>query len=193
MYLNKKLSTERLCAAAVLSCSVKSDSLPSHSLQPTRLLCPWGFSRQEYWMGWHDLLHGIFSIQGSNPGLMHFRQILYQLSHKGSPRILEWIAYPFSRGTSRPRNQTGVSCTAGGFFNSWATQQAQRGWVPHSSGGRWFISGPRLPSGSLIHGTIPLSVFYGAYEVGKSIDSSTIRAGKDFGAPPHEGESSFGR
>ena len=36
--------------------------------------------------------------QGSNPGLLHCRQILYQLSHKGSPRILEWVAYPFSRG-----------------------------------------------------------------------------------------------
>ena len=41
---------------------------------------------------------------GSNPGLLHYRQILYQLSHKGSPRILEWVAYPFSRGPSQPRN-----------------------------------------------------------------------------------------
>ena len=31
-------------------------------------------------------------------------------------RILEWVAIPFSRGSSRPRNQTQVSCTAGGFF-----------------------------------------------------------------------------
>ena len=42
-----------------------------------------------------------FSIkQVLNPGLPHFRQILYQLNHKGSPRILEWVAYPFSRGSS---------------------------------------------------------------------------------------------
>ena len=34
----------------------------------------------------------------------HFRQIRYCLSHQGSPRILEWVAYPFSRGTSQPRN-----------------------------------------------------------------------------------------
>ena len=33
--------------------------------------------------------------------------MLYQLSHEGSPRILEWVAYPFSRGSSQPRNQTG--------------------------------------------------------------------------------------
>ena len=54
----------------------------------------------------------IFPTQGSNPGLLHCRQILYQLSHKGSPRILEWVAFPFSRGSFRPRNRTRVSCIA---------------------------------------------------------------------------------
>ena len=34
------------------------------------------------------------------PDLAHCRQIFYQLSHEGSPRILEWVAYPFSRGSS---------------------------------------------------------------------------------------------
>ena len=47
---------------------------------------------------------GIFTTQGLNPGLPHCRQVLYRLSHQGSPRILEWAAYPFSRGTSGPRN-----------------------------------------------------------------------------------------
>ena len=56
--------------------------------------------------------------QRSNPVLLHRRQILYQLSHKGNPRILEWVAYPFSRGSSRPRNWTRVSCIAGGFFTN---------------------------------------------------------------------------
>ena len=36
-------------------------------------------------------------------------------------RILEWVAIPFSRGSSRPRDQTQVSCTAGGLFTVWAT------------------------------------------------------------------------
>ena len=54
---------------------------------------------------------GIFPTQGSNSGLPYCRQIHYQLSHKGSPRILEWVTYPFSRGSSWPRNQTGVSCS----------------------------------------------------------------------------------
>ena len=55
------------------------------------------------------LLQGIFPTQGSKPCLLHCGRILYQLSHKGSPRILEWVDYPFSRGYFRPRNQTGVS------------------------------------------------------------------------------------
>ena len=49
--------------------------------------------------GSHSLLQGILPIQGSNPGFPHCRWILYQLSHKG--RILQWVAYPFSRGSSR--------------------------------------------------------------------------------------------
>ena len=50
-------------------------------------------------VGYHALLQGIFLTQGSNPSLLHCRQILYCLSHQGSPRILEWVAYPFSRGS----------------------------------------------------------------------------------------------
>ena len=71
-----------------------------------------------------SFLQGIFPTQGLNSGLPHFRQILYQLSHKGSPRILEWVAYPFSSGSSQPRNWTGVSCIAGGFFTNWAMREA---------------------------------------------------------------------
>ena len=74
-------------------------------------------------VGCHTLLQGIFPTKGSNPGLPHCRQILYCLSHQGSPRILEWVAYPFSRGTSWPKNQIRVSCIAGGFFTSWATRE----------------------------------------------------------------------
>ena len=39
-------------------------------------------------------------------------------------RILEWVAFPFSRGSSQPRYWTGVSCPAGRFFTSWATREA---------------------------------------------------------------------
>ena len=40
-------------------------------------------------------------------------------------RILEWIAFPFSGGSSQPRNQTQVSCIAGRFFTDWALREVQ--------------------------------------------------------------------
>ena len=46
-----------------------------------------GFSRLEYWSGFHLLLQGIFLIQELNPSLLHCRQILYRLSYKGSPEV----------------------------------------------------------------------------------------------------------
>ena len=67
-------------------------------------------------VGCHALLQVIFPTQGLNPGLLHCRQILYYLSHQRNPRILEWVTYPFSRGSSRPRNWIGVSCIAGWFL-----------------------------------------------------------------------------
>ena len=83
------------------------------------------FSSQNTGVGSLSLLQWIFPTQGSNPGLPHCRWILYQLSHKGSPRILEWVAFPFSSVYSQPRNWTGFSCIAGRFFTSWATREAQ--------------------------------------------------------------------
>ena len=89
------------------SCSVVSDSL-----WPCGLYSPWNSPGQNTGVGSLSLLQGIFPTQGSNPGLLHCRQILYQLSHKGSQRILEWVAYPFSRGSSQPRIWTGIFCIA---------------------------------------------------------------------------------
>ena len=103
------------------SCSVMSDSSWPH-----RLYSQWNSPGQNTGVGCLSLLQGIFPTQGWNPGLPHCRWILYQLSHKGSPRILEWVAYPFPRGSSWPRNWTGVSCIAGGFFTNWAVREAQR-------------------------------------------------------------------
>ena len=47
-----------------------------------------------------SLLQGIFLTQELNLNLPHCRQIPYQLSHKGRPRILEYVAYPFSSESS---------------------------------------------------------------------------------------------
>ena len=83
-------------------------------------------------MDCHIFLQGIIPTQGSNPSLPHCRQILYHLSHQGNLRILEWEAYPFSRGFSWPRNQTGVSCIAGGFFTVWVNREACDYWSEQS-------------------------------------------------------------
>ena len=108
-----------------------SDSLWLHGLQPARLLCPWGFSRQEYWIRLPcpppgdlpnpgikprspalqadslpseppgkpmntgvvslSLLQEIFPTQESNQGLVHCRQILYQLSYQWKPNLWQII------------------------------------------------------------------------------------------------------
>ena len=193
-----------------------SDSFRPHGLQPSRLLWPWGFSKQEYWSGllcpppgdlphpeieprsptlqvdsllteppaaaaaaakslqlcptlcdpidssppgsavsgippartleWcHFLLQCMkvksesevaqscltlqnpmdCSLPGSSVhGILQARVLEWGaiafsgLSHQESPKILEWVAYPFSKESSQARNQTGVSCIAGGFFTS---------------------------------------------------------------------------
>ena len=71
----------------------------------------------------HALLQEIFPTQGSNPGLLHCRVILYHLSHQGNPGILKWVAYPFSKVSSWPRNRIKVSWIAGGLFTSWTTRK----------------------------------------------------------------------
>ena len=81
----------------------ESRSVVSDALWPHRLYSLWNSSGQNTGVGSCSLLQGIFPTQGSNPGLPHCRWILYQLSHQGSPRILEWVAYPFSSRSSRPR------------------------------------------------------------------------------------------
>ena len=88
------------------------------------LYSSWNSPGQNIGVGSHFPLQGIFPTQEWNPGLRHCGQILYQLSYQGSPRILEWVAYPFSSGSSWPRNWTRVSCIAGGFFTNWAIRAA---------------------------------------------------------------------
>ena len=102
----------------------ESHSAVSYSLQPQGLHSPWNSPGQSIGVSSLSLLQGIFPAQGLEPRsgfnwTLHCRQILYQLSHRGSPRILEWIAYPFSSGSSWPRNQTWVSCFSGRFFTNW--------------------------------------------------------------------------
>ena len=87
------------------------------TLRPHVLYSPWNSLGQDSGVGSLSLLQGIFPTQGSNPGLPHCRQILYQLNHKGSPRIQESVAF-------QPRNRTGVSCIAGRFFTNWVIRES---------------------------------------------------------------------
>ena len=99
----------------------------SDSLRPGGQYSPWKSPGQNTRrkVTYLFLLQGIFPIQGSNPGLLHCRQVLYQLSHKGSPRKLEWVAYPFSSRSSWPRDRTGISFIIGRFLTNWAFREAQ--------------------------------------------------------------------
>ena len=114
----------------------QADSLPS---EPPR-------KPKNTGVGSLSLLQGIFLTQKSNQGFLYYRQILYHLSYQGSPifinqfrlvtqsrltlcdpmdytvyeilqaSVLEWVAVPFSRRSSQPRDRTQVSYIVGGFF-----------------------------------------------------------------------------
>ena len=64
----------------------ESHSVVSNSLQPREMYSPWYSPGQNTGVGSLSLLYGIFPTQGLKPGLRYCWQILYQLSHKGSPR-----------------------------------------------------------------------------------------------------------
>ena len=66
---------------------------------------------------------GTIPTQGWNPSLPHYRQILYCLSHRGSPRILEWVPIPFSRDLPNPGIKPS-SPTLQADSTIWATREA---------------------------------------------------------------------
>ena len=71
-----------VCVCVCVSCSVVSDCLRPHGLQPTRLLCLWDSPGKNTGVDCHSLLQRIFPTQGSSPGLLHRRQILHHLSYR---------------------------------------------------------------------------------------------------------------
>ena len=89
------------------------------------------FSRPEYGSG--EPFPSLGDLP--NPGLKR-RSLALQTDSlpaelQGSPRIQEWVAYPFSSRSSQPKDPTGVSCIAGRFFTKWAIRKAllrRRNW-----------------------------------------------------------------
>ena len=83
---------------------------------------PWRRERLSTPVFWPGEFHGWYSPWSCKESdttewfSRHFTSLTYQLSHKGSPEILEWVAYPFSSRSSLPRNWTGVSSIAGRFL-----------------------------------------------------------------------------
>ena len=64
----------------------------AYQAPPTRLLCPCEFPGKNTGVGCPFLLQGIFPTQGSNLGLLHCKQMLYPLSHQGSPLLWQPLA-----------------------------------------------------------------------------------------------------
>ena len=133
--------------ACVLSCSTLSNSATPWTVSSTGSSVHGDSPGKNTGVGCHALLQGIFSTQGWNPSFLHCRQIHYHLSYQRSPtsvmnvkvaqscptfcgpmdyrvhrilqaRILEWVAFPFSRGSSQARDRNQISPIAGGFFTS---------------------------------------------------------------------------
>ena len=101
----------------------ESHSVVSHSLWPHGLYSPWNSPGQNTGVGSLSLLQGIFPTQGLSPGLLHCRQILYQLEPQGkpkntgvgSPSLLPW--------TFLAQESNWVSCIAEGFFTIWIIRE----------------------------------------------------------------------
>ena len=83
------------------------------------LLYMWPYCRMYlvYWNGKSKSL--------SHVGLFATPWIRQSMEWVLQARILAWVAFPFSRGSSQPRDRTQVSCIAGRCFTSWATREAQ--------------------------------------------------------------------
>ena len=98
------------------SCPILCDPM---DCSPTRLPCPWRFSRQEYWSGL-PCPPGDLPNPGIKPRSPTLQADSLPSEPPGKPKntAVGILSYPFSRGSFLPRNQTGVSCIAGGRW-SW--------------------------------------------------------------------------
>ena len=101
-------------------CDPTDCSLPGSSF----LLCPKGFSRQEYWSRLLCPPPGDLPNPGIKPRSPALQADSLPAKPQGKPKNTGVVAYLFSSGSSQPRNWTRVSCTADGFFTNWAIREA---------------------------------------------------------------------
>jgi len=111
LFLGSKITADGDCSHEIKRCLLLGIKAMTNvvkvavidSSRPGGLWSPWNSSGRNTGVGSLSLIQGIFPTQGLNPGLPYCRRILYQLTHKRSPTILEWVAYSFFRGSSQPR------------------------------------------------------------------------------------------
>ena len=104
--------------------SVVSDSLQPHGPQHARPPCP--SPTPGVYPNSYPLSRWCHPTISSS--VIPFSSYLQSSPASGSfqmSQLLEWVAFPFSRGSSWPKNRTLVSCIAGGFFTNWATREAK--------------------------------------------------------------------
>ena len=80
---NRRSEVQKWQWAKQIKSESENHSVRFDSLQPLELYSPWNVPGQNTGVGSLSLLQGIFPTQESNPGLLHCRQVLYQLSHQG--------------------------------------------------------------------------------------------------------------
>ena len=109
----------------VISESEKWKSLSRVQLFSTpRSIQSMEFSQPEYWSGQPFPSSGDLPNPGVKPRSPPLQVDSFPAEPQGSPRILEWVAYPFFSESSQLGKQTRVFCIAGRFFTSWATREA---------------------------------------------------------------------
>ena len=107
----------------VLSCSVVSDSLWPHGCSLPGSSVHGDSPGKNTGVDCRTLLQRISPTQGLSPGLPHCRQILYQLSHKRSPRIWEWGSLSLLQRIFLTQESNRDLLIAGGFFTKWAVRE----------------------------------------------------------------------
>ena len=126
----------------------------------TKNKCWWDVERRElsYTVGgnvhWYSHYGERYESESESRSLVsdslwpHGLYRLYILAWIIQAKILEWVAFPFSRGSSQPRDQIQVSLIAGRFFTSWATREAQEYGVGSLSLLQWILLTPGIEPGS---------------------------------------------
>ena len=101
-----------VCVCVHTMCSVMSKSFQPHGLKPARLLCPW-YWKNENWV----------KMKVTQLCLTLCDHMDYMVHGILQARILEWVPFLFTKGSSQPRDRTQVSRTGGGFLTNWAIRE----------------------------------------------------------------------